>query len=329
MDRFALFLLTGLASAFLVAPAHAQLARTYVSAVVGNDDNDCNRLTPCRTFQGAHDKTLAQGEITVLDPGGYGAVTITKAISIINDGVGEAGILVSGGGRGITISAGASDTVSLRGITIKGIDADQPRIFATPGNNGIVFYSGRALAIENCVVRSFISNNPFANPRPAGINFAPFGSSTLAVSDTVVTDSTYGIIVGSQARDSDVITATLSRVGLYNNGFGFEANGSLPVTRLTTITATIADSIASNNGVGVAADPGQVTVTITRSTIAGNSTGLRAEALVRIGETTISGNGDGWIVPSGIGNGAIQSYGDNRLAGNRANEGPMPVIPTK
>src|SRR5207302_3494871 len=76
-----------LALGLQVAPAHAQLARTFVSAATGNDVNDCNRLTPCRTFQSAHDKTFANGEITVLDPGGYGAVTITKTISIVNDGV--------------------------------------------------------------------------------------------------------------------------------------------------------------------------------------------------------------------------------------------------
>src|SRR5262245_66619484 len=73
------------------APAHAQLARTHVSAATGNDANDCNRLTPCRTFQKAHDSTLAAGELTVLDPGGSGALNVTKAISIIKHGVGEAG----------------------------------------------------------------------------------------------------------------------------------------------------------------------------------------------------------------------------------------------
>src|SRR3954463_5191602 len=91
---------------FHIVPAEAQLARTWVSSL-GNDGNDCNRLTPCRTFQRAHDARLSLGEITVLDPGGYGAVTITKNISIINDGVGEAGILVSGGFVGITINAPA------------------------------------------------------------------------------------------------------------------------------------------------------------------------------------------------------------------------------
>src|SRR5262249_7015403 len=127
------------------APAQAQLARTFVSSV-GNDANDCNRTTPCRTFQRAHDTTLAAGEITVLDPGGYGGVTITKAISIVNDGVGEAGVLVSGGANGITVSAGSSDAVNLRGLTVKGIGFG--------GGKGIVLNSAKSLTIENSAIRT-------------------------------------------------------------------------------------------------------------------------------------------------------------------------------
>src|SRR5262245_23455847 len=138
-----------LSLSFHIVPAEAQFARTFVSSL-GNDGNDCNRLTPCRTFQRAHDQTLALGEITVLDPGGYGAVTITKGISIINDGVGEAGALVSGGLNGITINAGPNGKVSLRGLTIKGIGFG--------GGNGIVFNSGNSLTIENCVVRNLSGN---------------------------------------------------------------------------------------------------------------------------------------------------------------------------
>src|SRR5262249_61113614 len=98
--------------------AQAQLARTFVSAGIGNDGNDCNRLTPCRTFQRAHDNTLTGGEITVLDSGGYGAVTITKTIAITNDGVGEAGTMGSGGANGVTIKAGPSDSVAPRGPSV-------------------------------------------------------------------------------------------------------------------------------------------------------------------------------------------------------------------
>src|SRR5947199_4073101 len=104
-----------------VAPAHAQLSRTAVSAARGNDANNCDVATPCRSFQRAHDQTNSDGEVTVLDPGGYGALTITKSISIVNDGVGEASILVSGDSTGITINAGAAAYINLRGITIQGI----------------------------------------------------------------------------------------------------------------------------------------------------------------------------------------------------------------
>src|ERR1700730_2917097 len=80
---------------FAGTPAYAQATRTWVSGV-GDDANPCSRTAPCKTFAGAISKTAVGGEICVLDPGGFGAVTITKAISIRNDGVGTAGVLVSG-----------------------------------------------------------------------------------------------------------------------------------------------------------------------------------------------------------------------------------------
>src|SRR5262249_39266210 len=128
------------------AASYPGLARTYVSSVNGNDANDCNRLTPCRTFQVAHDKTLSNGAITVIDAGGFRAVTLNRTISSINDGVGEAGVLVSGGLIGITVNGGPADRVSLRGLTVKGIGFG--------GGNGIRFNTGLSLTIENCAVRN-------------------------------------------------------------------------------------------------------------------------------------------------------------------------------
>src|SRR5207244_2133274 len=80
--------------ALQVSPAHAQATRTWVSGT-GDDANPCSRTAPCKTFAGAISKTVAGGEINVLDPGGFGAVTITKAITISSEGF-EAGVLVSG-----------------------------------------------------------------------------------------------------------------------------------------------------------------------------------------------------------------------------------------
>ena len=103
MNRQALAALT-LTLGLVAGPAHAQQSRSFVSGL-GNDANapNCTRTAPCRTFQAAHDNTLDKGEITVLDAGSYGAVMITKNISIVNDSVGEAGVLVSGGGVGMSV----------------------------------------------------------------------------------------------------------------------------------------------------------------------------------------------------------------------------------
>jgi len=153
-----------LRSACRSAPAQAQLARTYVSAEIGDNGGDCNRLTPCKTFQVAHDKTFPNGEITVLDPGGYGAVTINRAISIINDGVGEAGVLVSGGLTASTISA-----------------AHRGRRLARLDHKGIGFGGGtesastaaNPLSVENCVIRNLDGGGLNGN----GILFEPNVSS--------------------------------------------------------------------------------------------------------------------------------------------------------
>src|SRR5260221_14271951 len=74
--------------------AFAQATRTWVSGV-GDDANPCSRTAPCKTFAGAISRTATGGEISVLDPGGYGAVTITKPITI--SGVGEQASILSSG----------------------------------------------------------------------------------------------------------------------------------------------------------------------------------------------------------------------------------------
>src|SRR6266508_386437 len=164
-----------------VASAQAQYVRTCVSAN-GNDANTCHCSQPCRTFQRAHDQTLSDGELTVLDPGGYGPVTITKSISIVNDGVGEASIQVSGGGTGIIINAPAgAGYVNLRGITIQGVGFG--------GGVGLRFNTGFALTVTNCVVRNQTGN---------GIEFLANASSNLSVSNTLVADNGGSGIVVSQ-----------------------------------------------------------------------------------------------------------------------------------
>ena len=109
------------------------------------------RTAPWRPSPERSSKTAAGGEISVLDPGGFGAVTITKSISITNDGVGESGVLVSGT-NGIVISAGPNDIVNLRGIFIVGFGG---------ALSGVRFTSGAQLNIQNCVIRGFNDGNLF------------------------------------------------------------------------------------------------------------------------------------------------------------------------
>ena len=324
MKRFALPGAIGLllALGLHVAPAQAQLARTFVSSL-GNDANDCGRPTPCRTFQRAHDNTLANGEITVLDPGGYGAVTITKTISIINDGVGEAGALVSGGANGITVSAGAGDRVSLRGLTIKGIGFG--------GGNGIVFNSGASLTIENCAIRNH-TNIPLSLSGGKGIWYRPNASSSLAVSNTFIADNEdSGILL--LPSGSGIVKAVFSRVELYNNGFtGLLVDGSFSTG---TINATVLDSVAHNNGItgfSVRSTVSQAAarLMLVRSAAANNNqSGVTADggnATVRIGQSTVTGNTAGWLA---IGGATVRSYGNNNIDGNTSSEAAPTAIPPK
>src|SRR5436309_2499427 len=154
-----------------LAPAHAQATRTWVSGV-GDDANPCTRVAPCKTFAGAISKTIAGGEISVLDPGGFGAVTITS-ISITNEGAGEASILAPGT-NAIIVNAAASDVINLRGIIIDGGQ------LGAAGLNGIRFISGKALHIQNCVIKNFAGSAGSG----FGIEVALSGLGQLFVSNT-------------------------------------------------------------------------------------------------------------------------------------------------
>ncbi|MEA2905757.1 MAG: serine protease [Alphaproteobacteria bacterium] len=277
----------------------AFLARTFVSAT-GDDNNNCSRTLPCRSFAGAITKTNAGGEINVLDAGGFGAVTIDKPISIVNDGVGAAGILVAPAGTGITINAGPSDKVQLRGLIIEGAGA---------GLQGIVFNSGMSLTIENSAIHNVTAD---------GIRFKPGASSSLSVSNVVISDTGgSGLNVQPSAGTT---TAALRGVEAYNNAsWGFVFSGGS-----ATIRGSVADSIASNNqfGFAVSSSGGTTDLLLRRSTAAGNNTGLQATgtgATIRTARSYVTGNATGL---SATGGGLILSYQDNYIDDNAGAETP-------
>jgi hypothetical protein len=132
-----------------LAALHAQAPTKIFVASFGSDANDGSRGSPKRNFQPAHDVVAAGGQIVVLDTAGYGALNITQSIAItVPPGV-NGFITTTGFGNGITINAGANDTVALRGLIIEG-----------PGNNISNQYGINAarvgnLAVEDCTVRNF------------------------------------------------------------------------------------------------------------------------------------------------------------------------------
>jgi len=281
--------------AFGAAPAQAQ-SRVFVAAQ-GLDSNACTFALPCRTFQHAHDVAAAKGEINVLDPAGYGSVIITKAISIQAHGF--AGITVGGGGTGITINAGANDAVNLTGLIIEG---------AGVGQFGIQFNTGKSLTIESSIIRNLTTD---------GIDFNPSASSTLSVSDTVLAEiGNHGILVSPTG--SGAVTATFNRVQAQNGGgtaFFILGSGSTG-----TIKANAADSVAINfvdTGFRVDASTALSQFTVVRSLASNGSRGVRSAgptATVRLGQSTVTGNGVGLeINPGGA---VIQSYADNNINGN-------------
>jgi hypothetical protein len=306
----------GLVLLMTVTPGWAQATRTFVSGV-GDDANPCSRTAPCKTFAGAISKTTASGEINVLDPGGFGALTITKAITIANDGVGTAGVLVSGT-NGIVISAGTSDLVVLRGLDIDGLSPA-----GGAGLNGVNIQQAGNVIIDHCKIYGFQQN---------GVSFTPDNTSQMTILDSAIYNNgssggplgNYGnVLVQSTAGFS--VNVTLDNVRLIG-GFrpGLRVDGSQGGTSSVTVRNSLA---MDNGGTGFGAQTeapnnGIVILTIENSTATGNagfgvhSTG--ANSTVYISGTNITQNADG----VGTSASALISLGNNSIVGNAANGAP-------
>lgn len=256
------------------AAAQAQATRTWVSGV-GDDANPCSRTAPCKTFAGAISKTAAKGEINVLDPGGFGAVTITKSITISSEGF-EAGVLVSGT-NGIVISAANTDVVVLRGLDIEGLGT---------GLAGIKVLSAGAVHVEKCTINNFTQ---------LGIDFVPSSATTatskLFVNNSIIRNNNGASSGGIRVKPGTNVTAggMLENTLLENNNFGLRVEdnsligaknttasnnvnaGFLAVSNATAATINLESCASTGNTNGVKADNPNATVRISRCLIAGNS----------------------------------------------------------
>jgi hypothetical protein len=302
------------------AGANAQATRTWVSGV-GDDANPCSRTAPCKTFAGAISKTATDGIISVLDPGGFGTVTITKGITIDGGGI-EASILASGA-TGVTVNAPATAVVTLRNLRISGN--------LGTGINGVRFLNGSALHIERCIIESFRSTAANAgfgilvNPTTAGAR-------RLYVSDTIVQDSgssttgggmnvvpTGGGFVHTVIKNSHFVNnlghglrladnthTTVENTNISGNrksGIFATASSGLNITEVVARYNTITDSGTDPGFAALVASGATAFINIANNVIANNELAL----------TTISG-------------GNIRSFGDNQVLNNTTNGAPTATI---
>ena len=250
--------------------AQAQATRTWVSGV-GDDANPCSRTAPCKTFAGAISKTAPCGEISVLDPGGFGAVTITKSITISGDGT-LAGILASVG-NGIIINAQPTDVVIIRGISING---------ACGGTDGIKILAGRHVHVENCSIYDFTLGGSF------GIESANAAAVELSVVNTSITNCTVGIRIGNVGGNA----VSISNCKIQRGTFGVDVlAGNVTVsesvvshqsTNGVTVENSgilnLVNSVVTNNGTGVSAFSSGSVLNITGNAIFSNATGVQVAA---------------------------------------------------
>ncbi|MBI5100370.1 MAG: right-handed parallel beta-helix repeat-containing protein [Nitrospirae bacterium] len=283
--------------------ADAQATRTWISGV-GDDANPCSRTAPCKTFAGAISKTAAKGEINVLDPGGFGAVTITKAMTIDGSGGSIAGISAAGT-NGIVVNAGATDAVVLRNLDIDGMGT---------GLNGIRFIAGKSLRVENSKIFGFTQY---------GIDFEPGGESTFAVEKTVVHDSALGgLYVKPGAAGSASGTVTGSNFS-NNTQFGVKVEDKSKVM----IIRSVADNNAGDGYIALStSQPSEIT--LTGSVASGNTSGgvvaSGSLAVVYMSGTTVTQNGTGIVSISG---GDVLSASNNSIVGNTADGAPTGYLP--
>ena len=278
------------ACVLLSSIGQAQATRTWVSGA-GDDANPCSRTAPCQTFAAAFSKTQTWGEISALDAGPYGAVTINRAMTINGDGT-LASILVNVG-NGIIVSAGANETVVIRGISIIGMNG---------ALNGIKYVSGKHLHIENCSIYGFSSASSF------GIQGATTTTSEMTVVNTAITNCHVGIRVSGSG--SGTLTAAISDVKIQHGDFGVDVLG--------TGTATVKNSFISHQTAdGLVAESGGV-LNVASCAVTDNlkgiiTFGIQSNSIIRISNCDIYGNGTGVDLSVG---GIGFTFGNNRMTRN-------------
>ena len=299
----------------LAAPAAAQATRTWASGV-GDDANPCSRTAPCKTFAGTISKTAAGGEINCLDPGGYGAVTITKSITINCEGT-LGSVLVSST-NGIIINDAGAGTIKvvLRNLEIEGLGEST----ASSGIRGIYFLSGASLTVEKVTIRDF--KDP---TNGAGITFTPSTAATLTVTNSSIIDngaSGAGAGILIQPTSTGTATAFIENtqiIGSSNVGLSVSSAGSSGGTKTVVL---VKNSSVTGGAYGALAlvppsTARAIQLSISGSVISSNTGyGVAANgagAQARLSNTVVTNNATGLLA---AGSGAVLSYGGNTVYAN-------------
>jgi hypothetical protein len=282
-----------------VSIAQAQASRTWVSGV-GDDANPCSRTAPCKTFAGAISKTAACGEIDALDPAGYGAVTITKSITI--DGTGTMASILASLTTGIIINAASTDVITIRGISINGF---------CNGLRAMNILNAKTVNIEDCVMFRF------AGP---GILVNETNDLALNIRNTVVRDNT--------GAGLDMTTATgLVKFSISNCSFNGNSHGIHAKQRTQ---GTVDNSVMTHNTTnGVFADSvtgGTIAIVrIWNSMMSNNgANGVRAgnagnagTPVIQIAQSQLNTNTTSGALLTAPG--ILETFGNNSMVGNGNN----------
>jgi hypothetical protein len=296
MKRFAL-LLSVFCLIFAAADASAQLAsRTWVAGL-GDDANPCTLQLPCKTWAGAFSRTAPGGEMDALDSGGFGPLTINKAITI-DGGAGNVAGILGMGVTGFTITANPStDRVLIRNMTINGNNSSF---------TGIRINSAKSVTIQNVGIYNFS-----ANPG-RGIDAQCTSPCRITIRDTKV-DNNSGIGMVFQGAVPNSVFADVYNSSTSNNvSHGvFATNGAI---------VTLTSHVSSSNGItGLVIDGNGTNVTTFLSTFTNNlaagvqaGTGPIVTAKLDLGKTVISGNNPGVQIAGAV----VRSHNDNNILGN-------------
>lgn len=232
-------LLIAMIAVFAVSatPAYAQPTRTWVSGV-GDDANPCSRTAPCRTFAGALSKTVASGEINCLDSGGFGGVTITKAIAIKCAGV-VGGVIVAQT-NGITINAGTTDKVVIEGLDIEGLSSLGGGSF-----NGINIIQARDVLVRNTTIRGFTEAST-----GNGILVNTTTAVRVVLDNTSIFNNRTGVAVKSTAGPG-ASARVFNSVFYANSVAGVATDGAINSVYLSNVRMTGSPKAASNLNGGV------------------------------------------------------------------------------